>query len=166
MFFGHNNGPQWRSRVDARKALLRGSQPDDTITFSQMSAALGVDIPDASDGPLQTALKELQREGIAFVSVKGEGYKRLAPQGVVMHKALDFVRRAGRLGRRGLRMSRAVPDTALTQQERATKWGQEAALSAMTRVSHGNSLRAATEKQASKSALQEEMERLASVAAT
>jgi hypothetical protein len=166
MFFGHNNGPQWRSRVDARKAFLRASQPDDTITFSQMSAALGVDIPDASDGPLQTAIKELQREGIAFVSLKGEGYKRLAPAAVVTHKALDFVRRAGRLGRRGLRMSRAVPDAALTQQERQMKWGYETALAETARASHGNSLRAAVEKQASKSALQEEMERLASVAAT
>jgi hypothetical protein len=105
------------------------------------------------------ALRELERESIAFDNRPGEGYTRLDGSKTVTKKVNDFRLRGYRQHSRALRLSRSVDEASLPRAICVTKWSTEMALSAATRAAHGNSVRAREQKAGS--LVEEERKRLA-----
>lgn len=134
--FGHNSGGAWRAAVNDCKTLLLQAQPGQTAACERISAFIGRKVTGRDGGPLRQALLELQREGIAFEAIKGVGYRRLDPDAAVSRKVLGFMARRDRIGRRGLKMSRAIDDASVSPSVRVTKWAQEAALVGSLRATH------------------------------
>lgn len=81
----------------------------DTITWNAITLAIGSDAT-AHRGSIQTARRELQKEGILFASVPGVGYKRLDDSGIV-HSEADASARLTRSAKRSLkRLSVVKPE--------------------------------------------------------
>lgn len=113
------NRPAFEAAVDTRLLLARlmKAQPGDTVTFADLSEAIGRRVG-GGDPHVQSAKRMAERDiGAVFGSVHGVGYKRLTDIEVV--KAADSgigrIKRAAR--REGNKLSTVNP-TALNSTDR------------------------------------------------
>lgn len=143
---GHNSNGVFATRTDDCAKVLLQVEPGATITYQEFTAQIGEPIS-GGYGPLQTALRRLQKKGIAFETLYGLGYRRLDDNGAITHKVRGFARRTYRAAKRGLRLSTAVPDRNLDRQARVTKWQLEASLQAAATKTHGNAIRSTERKE-------------------
>ena len=76
--------PTFEMSLDTRMALdrLRQAAVGDTVTFSDLSVALGREV-DGGTPTVQAALRKLERDGVIFGNVRGVGYQRLSDSAIV-----------------------------------------------------------------------------------
>jgi diketogulonate reductase-like aldo/keto reductase len=95
--------------TEAAIKAMRKSKTGETITWLQLSEAIGSNAQDHRSS-IQTARKELLKDGIVFAAVKGVGYKRLDDTGIVDNESCVGQRIASTAKRSIRRLSIVRPE--------------------------------------------------------
>lgn len=127
---------RFETSSDARfiAQLLAKAEPGETVTYEEMSEAIGRDVRRFARPALYTALRQQVRESRVFESVPNEGYKRLTDEQVVATQAANGLSRISRTARRTAQRVQAVNFDGLSNQSKIAHNTQLSMLGAVAQM--------------------------------
>lgn len=154
--------PEMQHKTETIMHMMHATPIGGVLTYQAMRERLNE--PVTSQHPaLRTALDDAKDDGMVFVNVIGEGYKRLsdketASTGVAIHRKKLF-----RGAKRGIRTAATIKDLSkFTSEERNHLWANRTLFETIKTNTHGNSINAKTKtaKDQEPSSLEREMQKL------
>lgn len=114
--------------------LLAKAEPGGTVTYQELSDAIGRDVRKFARSALCTALRHQVAEGRVFEAIHNEGYRRLTSEEVIKTQAAKGLSRISRTARRTAQRVQAVDYAKLGDSDKTAHNTQLSILGAVTQM--------------------------------